>query len=126
MNVKVLENSLAMLEQKRSSWINGIVVNYHSSDVVTTPNIEGIDGIREDIEETSEKLETAQATADRYSSGLIRTIALGEAATHRLTLAQLNQRLLYSKWDIPTLLSQGDERSSVAPAGPIVSDEEAL
>tara|TARA_B110000503_G_C6938955_1_gene326051 strand:+ start:60 stop:638 length:579 start_codon:yes stop_codon:yes gene_type:complete len=132
MQVKVLETTLAMLEQKRTSWLMMVSLNYDVDNGAHCDSfLDDFDSLEADIASTAAEMDTAQSKADMYRGGLIRTMALAEVATHRMTLAVLNQRQLMAKWDIPLFAqsgigASGDAAMEIIPAGPVVSDEDAI
>lgn len=122
---QVLQNSYAMLDQKRRATIRGVRLNYSVEGEPYAPASSGeLESLKKRLVEQEEIVEEAEAKAERYG-GLVGALALSTAMTERLTLAGLRQRLLASEYGIPAL-SKMEESQPVSPPGEITSDEEAL
>jgi len=127
--VNVLENSLAMLKQRKGSLFYFIPIRYEFAGAEVCSSITAnTDELSADIASAESELAAAKAESDRYSGGLIHSLALARVATHEFTVASLKQRQLFAKWDVPLPVpgsaAEGDVGSE--PASPVVSDSEAL
>src|SRR5690606_3987815 len=88
----------AMLDQKRSSMLRRIDLAYTVDGVRAAPNSEAVAAIEREIEVASAERDRLQAEAARYSGGLIQTMALVNAATTEVSIAQLNQARLAEQY----------------------------
>lgn len=122
--IQVLKTTLAMLEQKRTSILRRVDLVYSVDGEEVSVNADIISSL--DLDKFSEELGRFKSEAALYSGGLIQSIALVNAATTEMTLAQLRQRRLAEQYGFQFRLS-----GTVAPASEtvslnIVEDGEAL
>ncbi|MBK1795474.1 hypothetical protein JHL21_13305 [Devosia sp. WQ 349] len=109
--IEILRTTAAMLEQKRSSMLRRIDLAYTVDGERAAPNSEAVASIEREIKVASAERDRMQAEAARYSGGLIQTMALLNAATTEVSIAQLNQARLAEQYGFYF-------RFSVEPAEP--------
>ena len=125
---QTLQTNLAMLELKRASFIRRIDLKYEINgtsmpvaDDTTLTNIE------KDLEKLKAKLHSDEEKADRYSGGLIQSMALMAAATDRTTLSQLCMIYYARKYGLAIPASAGAPREAPRGTnGKVVNDKDAL
>jgi hypothetical protein len=96
--VEILRTTAAMLDQKRSSMLRKIDLIYSVDGARTVPNSDLLAAIDREISVAKAERDRLQAEAARYSGGLIQTIALMNAATTEVSIAQLNQARLAEQY----------------------------
>lgn len=96
--IEILRTTAAMLDQKRSSMLRRIDLAYTVDGVRAAPNSEAVAAIEREIEVASAERDRLQAEAARYSGGLIQTMALVNAATTEVSIAQLKQARLAEQY----------------------------
>lgn len=124
--IQVLKTTLAMLEQKRTSILRRVDLVYSVDGEEVSVNADIISSLDLELDKFSEELGRFKSEAALYSGGLIQSLALINAATTEMTLAQLRQRRLAEQYGFQFRLS-----GTVAPASEtvslnIVEDGEAL
>lgn len=128
LRIAMLRTTAVMLDQKRSSLIRRISLNYavDGASFHEASNAE-LNTIIADIVEADRKIASARQEADRYTGGLIRTMALVRVSTEEANMAQLRMKFYSAKYGLPMLISdQMPEQRSVAPLGKVVKDKDAL
>lgn len=125
---QLLETTLAMIESKRTSILRRINLTYQvkGRDLVVNDDLKPID---QDIANAKIKLQADQTEADRYSGGLLQSMALMAAATDRTTLSQLYLAYYTKKYGLalPESNIPGNSvRPPPAPLGKVVRDKDAL
>lgn len=119
---EVLKTTAAMLEQKRSSLLRRIDLQYvvegqpWSADEALMANIEA------DIVAAEQERDRFKAEADRYTGGLIQTMALMSAATNEMTISQLKLSLLAQRYGF--LFAMPNSSTPAAPIGQTVVTNE--
>ncbi len=121
----VLRNTLAMLQQKRSSILRGIVVTY----VDTTSRLPCVidnQSAQASLQQAKHEAEEAGLEAAQYSGGLVKIMALVRQATGMATVAAIEQQIAFMKLGIslPTPTPLGG--TEPAPPGKPSSDKDAL
>jgi hypothetical protein len=126
MRIEVLKTTSAMLEQKRTSLLRRIDLDYTVDGHAHAPSAETIAALESDLADTTREKERFQTEADRYTGGLIQTIALMNVATNEMTISQLKLSLLAERYGFVFSVPQSGQPSE--PVGQnIVQDEtEAL
>jgi hypothetical protein len=120
----ILQNTLAMLEQRRLSWFHSITMVYQDP----LPRILVEDpGVADELKAATTDADDAQKEAARYSGGLVQSMALVREATARVTVAAVQQRieLARSGISLPGMPTGGKPPPSAAP-GKKSSDKDAL
>ena len=98
---EVLKTTQAMLEQKRSSLLRRVNLKYtvaSTEDGPATP--EQLETIRADIAKAQAQLDAEKVEADKYSGGLLQTMAMMTVATGRVTVAMLNLSYYGAKYGV--------------------------
>lgn len=125
LRVAILKNTLAMLEQKRASFLRGITLNYQeptpriSAPADDTAALAELDKARGDAK-------AAQREAAMYSGGLIQTMALVREATAKTTEAAIEQQIVFMKLGIPLPSLSGTNPPVPKSPGKTTSDKNAL
>lgn len=104
-----------MLEQKRSSILRRIDLVYLVDGARSEPDSERVSAIRSDLAAANLERDRQQSEANRYSGGLIQTIALMNAATSEITISQLTQVMLAEQYGF----NFSFQTSASGPARPI-------
>jgi hypothetical protein len=125
LRVTILKNTLAMLEQKRESFLRGIKLVYQES----TPRALAASDASTALSELAKARADAKAAhqeAAMYSGGLIQSMALVREATAKATEAVIEQQIALMKLGIPFVsLSDANPPGSKSP-GKSASDRDAL
>ena len=127
---QILRTTEAMLESKRISILRRIDLEYQvDGRAMTTKDEVGIKVIEQDIERAKLKLQADSAEADRYSGGLLQSMALMAAATDRTSLSQLYLAYYAKKYGLAmpeTNVAPGNSESPPRPPGKVVKEKDAL
>jgi hypothetical protein len=124
--IETVKGTIAMLEQKRQSILHRVCLGYEIRGSAVKPApAEGLRRIEQDMNQTEKEIERARSEDAKYSGGLIKGLIAARIATDQMTLAGLNQRYLFAKYGLPTLVPFQSEGTS-APARPTVPDKSAL
>lgn len=93
LRLKTLEATRQMLEQKRASLIRGIDLKFTQNGRELMPvDPATLKALDDEIAEAASAADAAQAKAEQYTSGLIKSLALVEEATQRASVALINER----------------------------------
>ena len=126
LRLQTLENTEAMLEQKRLSFLRGLKLSYRE----TTPRIQtdaDIARLRDDLAKANAEIVDAEAEAARYAGGMIQSVAVLRAATGRMSAALIEQQIVLSRYGIPLPAFITDRQPSPPlPPGRVTSDKDAL
>jgi cob(I)alamin adenosyltransferase len=121
----ILQNTLAMLEQKRASFLRGITLTYQDQvQRIATPNDDST--AASDLAKARSDARAAEREAALYSGGLIQTMALVREATAKVTEAAIEQRIALMKLGIPIPSPSGAVPPPPKSPGKPTSDKEAL
>jgi ABC-type iron transport system FetAB ATPase subunit len=121
----ILKNTLAMLEQKRASFLRGIRLNYQEPTPRISNPTDDATALSE-LEKARGDAKAAQREAAMYSGGLIQTMALVREATAKTTEAAIEQRIAFMKLGIPLPSLSGTSPPVPASPGKTTSDKNAL
>lgn len=121
----ILNNTLAMLLQKREALLRGITLVYreptprvaNSADKETT---------KSELAKARTDAEAAHREASMYSGGLLRTVALLREATAKATEAVVEQRIALERLGIPLASLPGGVLPVAKSPGDPTSDKDAL
>lgn len=126
---ETLQNTKVMLQQKRSSMLRGIRLNYSvDGDKPSLMRPDKIEALEKDVAAAQREVADAEREAAKYSGGLLQSLALMRAETARLSVAQLKAALLLARNGIPAFVMP-DQKASAPPEplkGPVVEDKNAL
>jgi len=126
---EILKNTRAMLEQRQSSWLKMISLDY-TIDGKPQPKVtsEQLESLLSDIAKLEQKINNREQETAKYSGGLILMTILSTLETQKMGLAALRMRYLTAKHGIPIFGVEGEpvKQGSEQPIGEIVRDEEAL
>jgi hypothetical protein len=131
MRKQIMQTTEAMLESKRASVLRRIDLEYQvGGRAVVTDDEAELKVIEQDIERTKSRLEADQTEADRYSGGLLQSMALMTAATDRTSLSQLYLAYYGKKYglampEVKALPGNGAGPTR-EPLGKAVKDKDAL
>src|SRR5690349_18708390 len=85
LRIAVLKNTRAMLDQKRTSFIRMITINYTiDGQAAREASDKELNEILSDLAAAEQTIAAAKTEADQYSGGLIRVMALMKAATEEV------------------------------------------
>jgi hypothetical protein len=125
----ITRNTLAMLDQKRASFIRRIALNYRlDGRPVHDASDQELNNILEELAQAEKKVASSRLDAARYTGGLLQAMALMKAEADDLSVSQLRLKFYSAKHGIPMpfpTLSE-DSRTPEKPPGKIVKDREAL
>jgi hypothetical protein len=122
-------NTLAMLDQKRASLIRRIALSYHiDGQAIHEASDQELNLILDDLSQAEKKAAASKLEAERYTGGLLQSIALMKAETDNMSVSQLRLKFYSAKHGIPmSLLDLAESSKTPAkPPGKIVKDREAL
>lgn len=123
--IEILKTTLAMLEQKRSSVLRRIDLNYTLEGSRHTPDEAVLASLRADKKAAEEERDRFVAESARYSGGLVQTLALMNAATSEMAIVQADLAILSERYGFLI-----DMSGRGAPTEPVsrntVDDGEAL
>jgi hypothetical protein len=92
----ILKNTLAMLKQKRESFLRGITLNYQEPmPRITAPSDDA--AAFSELAKARGDAKAAHQEAAMYSGGLIQTMALVREVTAKTTEAAIEQRIALAK-----------------------------
>jgi len=127
---QILVTTEAMLESKRTSIFRRIDLKYQVNGIaINTTDEVGLKVIENDIERAKLKPQGDQAESDRYSGGLLQSMALMVAATDRTALSQLYLAYYAKKYALvipQTSVPSTGEGPLPGPPGKVVKDKDAL
>ena len=132
MRVEIENNTLAMLEQKKFSFIRFIDLKYtidgRPQSKITDSELKSLSN---DIKILENEIIEQIKEASRYSGGLILMLRLSEIGTSRITLATLKMRLLTARHGIPIFGIDSKSKNAKkqpknVPIGKVVSDNDDL
>lgn len=119
---EVLKTTAAMLEQKRASLLRRIDLQYHVAGQPQVPDEALIANIGSDIAAAEQERDRFKAEADRYTGGLIQTMALMNASTSEMTISQLKLALLAQRYGF--IFQMPDDAVPAASVGQTVVTNE--
>jgi hypothetical protein len=130
MRKQILRTTEAMLESKRTSIIRRIDLKYQvSGKAIDNTDDVVLKGIEQDIERAKLKLQGDQTESDRYSGGLLQSMALMAVATDQTALSQLYLAYYAKKYGLAmpqTSVPGTGESPPAGPLGKVVKDKDAL
>jgi hypothetical protein len=125
LQVAILKNTLAMLQQKRESFLRGITLHYQEpSPRISAPSDDA--ATLSELDKARSDVKAAQREATMYSGGLIQTLALVREATAKTTEAAIEQRIVLMKLGIPLPSLSGTTLAVPKSPGKTTSDKNAL
>jgi hypothetical protein len=107
--------TIEMLKQREASWTFGIGLRYSvdGEPAVLPPNTQQLlIDVEQEIQTARSNAAKSQASADRYSGGLIKATQLATAATNLQTAAMLEQKRLSLKYGLPQYIGFFDQGPS--------------
>jgi hypothetical protein len=125
----ITRNTLAMLDQKRASFIRRIALTYQvDGQQAHEASEQELNVILEDLSQAEKKANVSKLEAARHTGGLVQAMALMKAETDEMSVSQLRLKFYSAKHGIPMLLPNLPENSEMPaqPPGKIVKDREAL
>jgi hypothetical protein len=128
MRIQTLKTTIAMLEQKRRSFLHRIALTYTVEGVPFQPaSQEHLDKILADVTEVNKRITEASLENERYSGGLIKGLIEMRIQTEKQTLAGLSQQYLFAKYGVvyPAIPSQQPGADPVKER-PVVPDKDVL
>lgn len=128
LRVAILMNSAAMLDQKRASLVRRVSLNYsvEGRSIKEASNQE-LEAILDDLAQAEKKVSNSKAEAERYSGGLLQSMALLKVAADDLAVSQLRLKFYTAKYGMPVPMPDLQTKElEHAPPGRVVKDREAL
>lgn len=125
----IARNTLAMLDQKRASFVRRITLDYRlDGRPVHDASDQELNMILEELSQAEKKAAASKLKAARYSGGLAQAMSLLKAETDELSVSQLRLKFYSAKHGIPMPLPTLTENSSkpTLPPGKVVKDRDAL
>jgi hypothetical protein len=125
----ITRNTLAMLDQKRESFIRRIGLSYRvDGQPVHEASEQELDIIIGDLSQAEKRADASKLEAARYAGGLVQAMALVKAETDEMSVSQLRLKFYSAKHGIPIPLPNLPENSKTPelPPGKVVKDREAL
>jgi hypothetical protein len=129
---QTLQNTEAMLEQKRASVLRRINLDYRINGTLLHPaSDKELNDINEEIQQAERKLAQSISNAKQYSGGLVQIMALATIETDKLALSTLRLKFYSAKYGFP-FGGLGEREHSILPGRPppspgnIVKDRDAL
>lgn len=125
----IARNTLAMLDQKRASFVRRITLDYRlDGRPVHDASDQELNMILEELSQAEKKAAASKLEAARYSGGLAQAMSLLKAETDELSVSQLRLKFYSAKHGIPMPLPTLTENSSkpTLPPGKVVKDRDAL
>lgn len=126
---ETLQNTEAMLSQKRASILRRINIVYTRDGSELAPTSETkLNEIKQDIDQADRKLTQSKKNAEQYTGGLVQAMSLMTVETDRFSVAQLQLKYYAAKYGLPFYFPEGDAASKQPPPlpGNVVKDREAL
>jgi hypothetical protein len=125
---ETLQNTQAMLEQKKTSLVRRINLDFLINGRELHPATdEELHDISDEIRDAEQKLAQSQKNAAQYAGGLVQAMAMMTVETDQLALSQLRLKYYAAKYGLPTFLPQPDTLTKEpSPAGTVVKDRDAL
>jgi hypothetical protein len=118
LRIAILRNTLAMLDQKRASYIRLVKLNYTVDGHAVSEASET--ALRDNMDELSQierKAADSKKEASKYSGGLVQAMSLMKAATEEATASTLRMKFYSAKYGIPILVpSLNTETAPVSDA----------
>lgn len=125
----IARNTLAMLDQKRASFVRRITLDYRlDGRPVHDASDQELNMILEELSQAEKKAAASRLDAARYSGGLAQAMSLLKAETDELSVSQLRLKFYSAKHGIPMPMPTLTENSSkpTQPPGKVVKDRDAL
>jgi hypothetical protein len=125
----ITRNTLAMLDQKRASFIRRIGLSYRvDGQTVHEASEQELGIIIGDLSQAEKKADASKREAARYAGGLAQAMALMKAETDEMSVSQLRLKFYSAKHGIPMPLPNPSENKATPeqPPGKVVKDREAL
>lgn len=121
----IQRQTIEMLKQREASWTFGIGLQYavDGRPAILPPNTQQLlNDVEQEIQTARSKAAESQASADRYTGGLIKATQLATAATNLQTAAMLEQKRLSLKYGLPQYIGFSDQGMSEE----LLSPQEAI
>ena len=123
----MLRNTVTMLDQKRTSLVRRISLNYTiDRRAIREASDRELEDIIEEIEQAERKVAAAKNEAAQYAGGLLQSMALLKAGTEEVNVSQLRLKFFSAKYGLVLPLPPSDTKTLTRPPGQIVKDREAL
>lgn len=128
LKISILHSTLAMLDQKRASYLRIIALNYTiDGKAISEASDNVLRDILEELQGVERKVAEAKQEASKYTGGLLQTMALLKAATEDVSASSLRLKFYSAKYGIPIQIPSTDLKAPAAPKpGMVVKDREAL
>ncbi|EHR01239.1 hypothetical protein [Bradyrhizobium sp. WSM471] len=129
LRLAISRNTLAMLDQKRTSFVRRIALDYRlDGRPVHDASDQELGMILEELSQAEKKAAASKLEAARYSGGLIHVMSLLKAETDELSVSQLRLKFYSAKHGIPMPLPDLTDNATkpTQPPGKVVKDRDAL
>jgi hypothetical protein len=129
LRIEILRNTLAMLDQKRSSYVRLITLRFTvDGRLISAASDAQLREIEEEIKQVESKVAEAKREVSRYTGGLLQGLSLMKVATEEVSASTLRWKFYSAKYGIP-LQIPSLKTEATAPTknpGTIVKDRDAL
>jgi hypothetical protein len=126
---QTLQNTEAMLSQKKASVLRRISLSYKIDGAQLLPvSDKELNDINEEIVQAERKLALSIKNAQQYSGGLVQVMALMTVETDQLSVSQLRLKFYSAKHGLPVLFPGADAAAKQPEPVPgrVVKDRDAL
>jgi hypothetical protein len=124
-----LQNTQAMLEQKKVSLLRRIKLDFQISGRELRPATDDeLHNITENIRQAEQKLAQSEKNAAQYTGGLAQAMAMMTVETDQLALSQLRLKYYAAKYGLASSFPQPDTstKEPTPTPGKVVKDRDAL
>jgi hypothetical protein len=105
LRIAILRNTMAMLDQKRTSFIRRISLNYMIEGHRVSPAGDNeLNEILEELVQAERKVTESKREAEQYTGGLLQAMLSLKVATDELSVSQLRLKFYSAKYGIPMLV----------------------
>jgi hypothetical protein len=130
LRIEILRNTLAMLDQKRSSYVRLITLRFTvDGRPISAASDAQLREIEEEIKQVESKVAEAKREVSRYTGGLLQSLSLMKVATEEVSASTLRWKFYSVKHGIPLQIPSFKTEAASEPTknpGTIVKDRDAL
>jgi len=129
LRIEILRNTLAMLDQKRSSYLRLITLRFTvDGRPLSAASDAQLREIEEEIKQVERKVADAKREVSQYTGGLLQIMALMKVATEEASASTLRLKFYSAKYGIPLQIPSLNTEAAAPTKNPgtIVKDRDAL